>query len=301
MNSLADALPITIDELPQYSPWIHYLLGLKSMSRSLEKNAESVGREYGQEKWGVLLQNLRLLDTPPTITHADRLTGEEKKVPFYAEGKIFVYESSEVQNLYFQMIRRELQAPVEQSGHLVELGSGYGSIILKLASLPGYDTARYTAGELTDTGVACMNLLASHLGNRFEAGSCDLDDLNLEKFTIPENAVFFTCWAAAYIKGFSRNTLFEIIRHKPMIVIHIEPIYEHWSEDSLLQLLWRRYLQMNDYNQSLLTSLKKFEAEGLIQIIEERNSIFGSNSLAPVSIIKWIPVYNTPQGGISDL
>jgi hypothetical protein len=93
----------------------------------------------------------------------------------------------------------------------------------------------------------------------------------------------------ACLKGFSRSTLEEIIRRKPAVVVHIEPIYEHWSDDSLLQTLWKRYFQLNDYNQTMLTALRSYEAEGLIDIVEERRNLFGNNPLAPVSIIKWKP------------
>lgn len=289
MKYLTNAQSIELDDLPQYSHWIHYLLGLKKLSRTLNKNADSISREYGQDKWGILLEKLRLLENP-SITDADKLSIEDNKIAFYANGKLFVDEASEIQSYYFHLIRTELQSLSEMSGHLVELGSGYGSIILKLASLNGFDASKYTAGEITDTGVACMNLLASHLGNRFEAGFCDLNDLNLVNFNVPENAIFMTCWAAAYVKGFSRNTLNEIIKYNPKVVIHIEPIYEHWSEDSLLHMLWKRYSQMNDYNQNLLKTLKSYETEGLIKIIEERKNIIGINPLAPVSLVKWVPL-----------
>jgi hypothetical protein len=147
----------------------------------------------------------------------------------------------------------------------------------------------YTAGEFTDTGVSCMNLLAASAGIRLETGHCDLNDLKLEGFQIPENAVFMTSWAMAYVKGFSVDTLHEIIRHKPMVVVHFEPIYEHWNSESLLHKLWQRYCQINDYNQSLLSALKKFESDGLIRIIEEKPNLFGGNPLAPISMVKWIP------------
>lgn len=291
MKHFANALSLKLDELPKYSHWIEYLLGLETVNRSLEKSAESINREYGQDKWGVLFEKLQLLENP-TVVDADRLNNlyTENIIPFYLNKKLLLDKASSVHQYYFELIRKELQPLINKSDHLVELGAGYGSMILKLASLPGFDVATYTAGEYTHTGVGCMDLLASSVRNRFEAGYCDLNNLNLNNFVIPENAVFLTSWAMAYIKGFPRNTLNEIIKHKPRVVIHIEPIYEHWFEESLLQMLWRRYCQMNCYNQTLLTSLKAFESDGLIKIIEEKQSLFGSNPLAPVSIVKWIPV-----------
>ena len=215
---------------------------------------------------------------------------KKKRISFYEEGELYVADSITVQNAYFDLIKNELQAIIQTYGHLVELGAGYGSIILKLAALPDFDTIKFTAGELTESGVACMNLMTSEVRDRIEIGLCDLNNLNLERYAIPQDAVFMTCWTIAYLKDFSRNTLNEIIRHKPSMVIHIEPTFEHWVDDSLLHMLWQRYFIMNDYNQNYLSALRRYEAEGLIRIVEERKNVFGSNPLAPVSIVKWIPV-----------
>lgn len=289
MKEISDEREIALSDLPQYTHWIEYLLGLKTLSKSLDKNSESISREYGQDKWGVLLQRLRALKAP-TVFDADALCTDTKKIPFFSDGKILFDDTAIVQDQYFRLIRDELQPYLTSSNHLVELGSGYGSIVFKLAELPEFASIKYTAGEFTDSGIACLELLANEIDQDFEAGFCDLNDLCLDQFDIVENAIFMTSWAMAYLKGLSRNTLNEIMLRKPKVVIHIEPIYEHWNEASLLPMLWRKYCQLNDYNSTLLTALKTYEAEGLIKIIEERKNVFGSNPLAPVSIVKWIPV-----------
>ena len=291
MIGLEGARPIDVDDLPQHSHWISYLLGLKPLPKSLDKSVESIAREYGEDKWGNLIKSLRSLDAP-TIFDADELCLDAKDIPCYADGEILLADSFEVQAAYFELIRSELKPLIEESGHLVELGAGYGSIILKLATLPEFNRLSFTAAEFTDTGVDCIKLLTPDVQNGFETGFCDLNNLDLKMFSIPENAIYMTCWTMACLKGLSKKTLNEIILHKPSAVIHIEPIYEHWTEDSLLQMLWKRYCQMNDYNRTLLTALKGYEAEGLIKIIEEKKNVFGSNPLAPVSIVKWAPCYD---------
>ena len=289
MKSVSDAHKIGIDELPVYSSWIPYLLGLKTLSRILDKNAESVLREYGQDKWGVLLEKLKTSGSL-TVADADRLSiGDNNTAAFYADGELYVADVQTIQMAYFELVRTELQPLLEEFGHLVELGAGYGAMILKLAASPGLEKVGYTAGEYTDTGVACIDLLAAGRSLKLEIGHCDLCELDLKTFSVPEQAVFMTCWTMACLKGFPRATLDEIIRHKPAMVIHIEPIYEHWNDDSLLQMLWKKYFQLNDYNQSLLTDLKGYEDDGLIEIVEERRNLFGNNPLAPVSIVKWKP------------
>ena len=154
-----NARPIGLDELPVYSHWLPYLLGLKSLSKSLDKTSESVLREYGQDKWGVLLEKLKSVQGA-TIADADRLNaGESVLKAFYAEGGLYVADSAAVQRAYFDLIRSVLQPLVEQSEHLVELGAGYGALLLKLAALPSFERVGFTAGEYTDTGLACIDLL----------------------------------------------------------------------------------------------------------------------------------------------
>ncbi|MGS1118003.1 hypothetical protein [Castellaniella sp. UC4442_H9] len=289
MNVRSEPRILGLDELPRYTTWIPYLLGLEAFPHTLRKTADSVLREYERNKWGILLGQLRRIKDA-SIADADRLSsGERRSVSFYANGGLYVADSDVVQNKYFQLIRDELQTVVGETGHLVELGAGYGALLFKLCSLRGFTRVAYTAGEYTDAGVSCIKLLAANQGLTVQAGHCDLNDLNLSAFAIPENAIFLTCWAMAYVKGFPRRTMEEIIRRQPAAVVHIEPIYEHWSNDSLLQMLWRRYAELNDYNRSMMTMLRTYEMEGLIEIVDERPSVFGSNPLAPVSIVRWKP------------
>ena len=289
MKTLPNARPIEIDELPLYTSWIPYLLGLKTLPRILDKTAESVLREYDHDKWGVLLEKLKAAGSV-TVADADRLSvGENKTAAFYADGELYVADTQTIQNAYFELVCTELRPMLEQFGHLVELGAGYGALLFKLAASPGLENVGFTAGEYTDTGVACIDLLSKGLSLKLETGHCDLSALDLKSFAVPDQAVFMTCWTMALLNGFSRNTLNEIIRHKPAVVVHIEPIYEHWGDMSLLHMLWKRYFQLNDYNQSMLSALKEFEAEGLVTIIDERANLFGGNPLAPVSVIKWKP------------
>ena len=194
-----------------------------------------------------------------------------------------------MQKLHFKFIRDETKQTLLKTKHIVELGAGYGTQLLKLAMLPEFKNLKFTAAEYTDSGIDCINLLARDLNLRLETGHCDLNNLCLNAFDISEKAVFMTCWTMACVKGFSRNTLLELIRHKPLEVVHIEPIFEHWNADLLLHMLWKRYSQINDYNQSMLTGLKEYEKEGLIEIIEERPNLFGINPLFPASVIKWRP------------
>lgn len=291
MKNLKKKERIKLDDLPQFSYWIPYLLGIKKLEVSLEKDAENIQREYEDEKWGVLLKEVLGLHAP-TILDADRLFIGEKKIPYFDEGELYVDSARSVDDRYFDIIKQEIAPLTKLSGHLVELGGGYGSVIIKLAMLPELKGVGFTVGELTKSGVSLIKLLSAQLPVSFKCGPCDLNNLSLKRYQIPKRATFMTNWTMACLKGFPRATLEEILAHSPTEVVHIEPTYQHWSVGSMLHNLWQSYAILNDYNLTYFSDLQKYEREGLIEILDEKKNIFGSNPLGPVSVIRWRPKEN---------
>lgn len=49
----------TLDDLPRFSPWPRRLLGLETWQQR-QKTSEEISREYENEKWGSLLNQLRM-------------------------------------------------------------------------------------------------------------------------------------------------------------------------------------------------------------------------------------------------
>jgi hypothetical protein len=66
-------------------------------------------------------------------------------------------------------------------------------------------------------------------------------------------------------------------------VFHFEPVYEMY-DDSLLGLMRRRYTQVNDYNQDLLSLLQNRPD---IRIVRLEPNVFGLNPFNPTTIIQW--------------
>ena len=93
----------------------------------------------------------------------------------------------------------------------------------------------------------------------------------------------------ALVDGFPEKMMSEILKYKPKVVIHFEPIKNHWDEKNILEKIWNKYLFLNDYNETLYEDLIKFETRRYIKIINEEKSKFGSNPFCPISIIEWIP------------
>ena len=288
MKTIPNSRPLHLDDLPKFSSWIPNIFEFNSIQIA-KKNVTNILREYGEDKWGALQKQI-LANPDVTVVDADSLFLGESKPSAYYLGGLYLASSTDVQEAYYRLILNEVLPHIVAAGHLVELGAGYGSQLLKIAALPELSHAGFTAGEYTKTGVDCIKLLAERQSLlHVNAVQCDLNSLNLSSFAIPSRAVFMTCWTMAYLKGFPRSAIEEILRKKPSMVIHVEPIFEHWSNSSLLHLMWKKYVKINDYNQTFMTELKEYETAGAIKIIEERPHVFGPNPLAPVSIVKWVP------------
>jgi hypothetical protein len=74
------------------------------------------------------------------------------------------------------------------------------------------------------------------------------------------------------------------------VVINVEPCYEHCEGKTLLGLMRRRYIEVNDYNTNLVTVLREQRDRGVIDILEELPAVFGSNPLLAASVIVWRPL-----------
>jgi hypothetical protein len=72
-------------------------------------------------------------------------------------------------------------------------------------------------------------------------------------------------------------------------VVHVEPVYEHCDESTLLGLLRGCYIQANGYIRNLVTILHDHEARGSLEIIAESSPAFGPNPLLAASVIAWVP------------
>ena len=76
---------------------------------------------------------------------------------------------------------------------------------------------------------------------------------------------------------------------RPTAVVNIEPCYEHCDSSTLIGVLRRRYIEVNDYNRNLVTLLREQERAGKLPIHEEQQAVIGINPLFPVSVIVWSP------------
>jgi hypothetical protein len=166
---------------------------------------------------------------------------------------------------------------------------GYGGILLHLLGTAAMRAVRGVGLDLAPSGLALLAELAAAESLRVETGVCDLGSPELTGHRVPEGALVYTSYATSCVPSIGEDFIARVAAWRPRAVVHFEPFYEHAGGESLLDMLRRRYIQVNGYNREFLGALKRQEAAGRIEIVEERPAVFGVNPLFAASVVAWRP------------
>jgi hypothetical protein len=80
-----------------------------------------------------------------------------------------------------------------------------------------------------------------------------------------------------------------LIKMKPKLCVHMEPINELLDENSLLDALSIRYARQRNYLDGFLAHLRKLEHDGVVRIRLARRTGIGSLFLEGYSVVVWSP------------
>lgn len=277
-----------VDDLPRFSPWPARLLGLEPWQQRC-KTAQEVTREFEYEKWGTLRKKSQETGCAVSVDDVDGWCFEGSAAALGSiNGHLEFITAKEAHERYLNLVEETLKKYLPASA-LIEFGCGYGSIILGLAKRAPFRDMQIIAGEFTANGLALVKQLAVAQGLNLKAGHCDFTAKRITNIDIPVGSVIFTSYATHYVPVLSTDFMAALSALRPNAIIHIEPCYEHCDEKSLIGLLRRRYIQINDYNTNLITLLHKTQELGSIEIVEECPAVFGSNPFLAASITVWRP------------
>jgi SAM-dependent methyltransferase len=275
--------------LPRYSPWPARLLGIEPWETK-KKNAPEIIREFEDEKWGPLWATVSSSGRPIGLEDVEKIVYDDsKEIMCWAQNRLQLMSTKDARKMQLGLIASTLKA-LRSSTSIVEIGAGYGQIILNLAKDQDFKDADLIAVEYTQSGVKLLNHLAKFHNRKLTTARCDLAATPIMNIDIPKGSIIFTSYAACYLPP--QNAFIEnIVALKPAMIIHFEPLFEHCDEETLLGVMQKSYIQRNDYNQNLMSLIHSDNAKGKIDIITEDKQIFGMNPLLPMSVVAWRPCY----------
>lgn len=279
----------SINDLPEYSKWPKILLESNSFIK--ERNAADIDREFEQEKWGKLLLETEKNNYELSIEDVDNLHMQtDEKILAFQNNCFELVTIPNAQKTYANLIAETLEPYLKNCSAIVDLGCGYGSVILKLAERASFRNIDLFASDFSKSGIKIVENLAKNRGIKIQTGLCNFLDDDILKFDVPSNALFFTSYSTFYQKYYPQDFIKRLLKYKPNRVINFEPSYEHNNPNTLWGLLSRKYIEHNQYNLDILSYLKKNEKDNIISIEKITPLVHGVNPLLTTSIFDWRPI-----------
>jgi len=171
--------------------------------------------------------------------------------------------------------------------NIYEFGCGTGHNLLKAhevnptANFFGLDWAKSSQGiikHISDSGL--IKNIKGYNFNFFKPN---------KKIKIASNSAIYTVAALEQTGTDYKKFVSYLLKNKPSICLHIEPVAELLDENRLIDNLSIKYFRKRNYLNGYLDYLKKLEKENKIQILEAKRTYIGSLFIEGYSIIVWRP------------
>ena len=283
MSSLPEE--ISVNDLPSWSPWPARLLGVESFA-VVERNLAKIHREYSEDKWQKCLDAYVKSEGKMDAHDLRRLyydLSSAKQRAAVSHGKIVSATNSEIMAWYDNVLISAMGPALKTAGTVVELGSSFGHIMWMLRK--AFPNLIYRGGDFADSAVA----LAAKLYARTPDISVEKFDFYAPGYDLIEKAkgpvVVITSQALEQIPQ-SAGVVDTLSKYRGKIdrVFHLEPAYALYDDGSLLGLMRRRYIEINDYNRDLVSTL---QGRTDIEILRLEPNIVGWNPFNSLAFIEW--------------
>ena len=110
-----------------------------------------------------------------------------------------------------------------------------------------------------------------------------------DKLEMPSNSIAFTQSALEQVGEKHEKFINFLLRKNPRLCVHIEPLFELYDKESLVDNIAMRYSKKRGYLQNYLTEIQKLEEEGKAKIIEVRR-LFSGGLYHESSLLVWKPI-----------
>lgn len=197
----------------------------------------------------------------------------------------FIYGLSKdyEQNMLYTIVDSLAKKYMSKSKNIYEFGCGTGHNLWRIKAIN--DNCRLHGFDWTESSRAIVRSSGFH-GEVFDFFKPNYK-LKLEK-----DSVVYTVAALEQTGTNYKEFVSYLLKNKPEVVIHIEPIPELLDSTKLLDYLSIQYMHKRKYLRDYLTYLEGLEKQGKIRILEARRSGIGSFLIDGYSILVWKPLKN---------
>jgi hypothetical protein len=194
---------------------------------------------------------------------------------------------ADFQNIFSKLFREALfRKYFSDQQEILEFGCGSGYNLVQLAGL--FPTAKLTG---LDWAQAAVDLVAE-IGQVHKLNiTSRLFDFNHPDQSTPitsNSAILTMCALEQVGEGYGPFLEF-LLRTKPRLCLHMEPLAELYSPDCLVDYLGDRYHRQRNYLSGFVTALAELEKSGRIEILAKVRVPFGNQFHDGYSYLVWRP------------
>lgn len=191
-------------------------------------------------------------------------------------------------NMLYVVLDYVFDKYLRKAENIYEFGCGTGHNLVKVrevnpsANLFGLDWTKSSQKII-------KKMLDAGLIKNIKGYSFDFLKPN-KKIRLKRKSAVYTVAALEQVGSNYKAFVSYLLKNKPDICIHVEPIAELLDENRLIDNLSIKYFKKRNYLNGYLDYLKKLEKERKVKIIEAKRTYIGSLFIEGYSIIVWSPI-----------
>jgi hypothetical protein len=223
-----------------------------------------------EKGWGENLETGNMLPKYFGKYPVQRLNGK------FVKGKGKNYEVDMLYTLVDKLAKKYLS----KAKDVYEFGCGTGHNLWRIkeinpkAKLHGFDWAKSSNKIVTSMGFDGQNF----------------DYFKPSNIKLEKDAAVYTVASLEQVGDKFKPFVSYLLKNKPSVVVHIEPMPELLDSTKLIDYLSIKYMHKRKYLRGFPDYLEELEKKGKIKILEKRRSGIGSLFIDGYSIIVWKPI-----------
>lgn len=185
-------------------------------------------------------------------------------------------------------------------GTVYEFGCGTGHNLAALAQM--YPDKRYVGLDWSSPAIETVDALGKQFGWQMTGRRFNFfcPDQNLKLDT---NCGILTIGALEQTGQEYASFMKWLVKQRPAVCIHVEPIPEWYNPDSLVEYTALRFLAVRNYWSGFPALMAKLAGDGLVEIVEKQRTHIGSLYLEGYMLYVWRisdGLWSNRQEGSSD-
>ena len=169
--------------------------------------------------------------------------------------------------------------------HVYEFGCGTGHNLFRVKEVNS--DVRTCGLDWVDSAGTTISLINKHLNQNFDFHKFNFFDVDHD-YKLAMNSGVYTFAALEQVGGQGEEFFQYLMGQNCQVGVHIEPMEDFLEPGiSLIDYLSVEYFRKRGYCYGLYDTLKKYEKDGIIEIVQATRSYIGSQFVDGYSILAW--------------